>query len=223
MHKGSGPVSGKGQLFETLLRASTELAPEAVPTILPGGGIAPTAVSNRAFTVATSPSLPARVARRRVVPLVVPLLPYLRLGRAAIFRTLAELSLGYRTSPISVCGPDRARSAHGERVPNGPLTDAARHRTMFHELLRARAFHLFPAGTSEAWRDVAVPPGVVVHHLSIHGDRPGANQRSNAGTTRTCRPHRACIVRADGHVALRGETDLSAAWAYLRRWLPGGA
>ncbi|TRW45776.1 monooxygenase [Georgenia yuyongxinii] len=177
-------------------------------------------MSNRAFTVATSMSLPARIARRRLAPLLAPVVARLLPGRPTISRALAELNLRYPRSLLSGHGRDDRRPRPGDRVPDCPVTDTKGRPTTLHRLLRAPAFHLLLVGPPDDWRDAVVPSGVVAHHLGPTGSRDANNRLVQARLGLKDRSGHV-LVRPDGHVAVRDGTDLRTVDAYLRHWLPG--
>ncbi|HET9140014.1 FAD-dependent monooxygenase, partial [Actinophytocola sp.] len=79
-------------------------------------------MSDRAFTIATTRNPFIRLARTHLVPRIAPLaLRFARL-RGIGFRTIAQLAIGYRHSPLSTDGPTPPR--HGPR-PGDRLPDAA--------------------------------------------------------------------------------------------------
>ncbi len=73
------------------------------------------ATTDRVFTLATKPGLVARWVRTRLVPLIVP--PLFRLAplRRFLFRTVSQIGVNYRNSPLSV---GAAGAVHGgDRLP----------------------------------------------------------------------------------------------------------
>ena len=60
--------------------------------------------TNRAFTVATSMNIAVRVARARLPPLALPVVLGPRHLRRYAFRTVSQLGIGYRRSPLSTDG-----------------------------------------------------------------------------------------------------------------------
>ena len=184
-------------------------------------------LSDRAFTVATSAAAPLRFARARLAPVVVPLVLRLTRLRAAGFRTVAELTVAYRRSPLSVEGPGAPRRGPraGDRLPDAPLAEGS-----LHDAVAARGFHLLLCGPPGRWpeeqlRDLEAR-GVHVHRLS-RGPVPAAGgggrdgdgvALDRLGVTGTTTAH--LLVRPDGHLAYRGGSDLAGLRAYLSAWLP---
>jgi 2-polyprenyl-6-methoxyphenol hydroxylase-like FAD-dependent oxidoreductase len=152
-------------------------------------------LTDRLFTLATTTNRLARLARTRLVPSAAPTVLRFAPGRAAVFRTLSQLGVRYRRSPLSVDGPQVANCGirAGERMPDAPY-------------LTTPGFHLLLCGRAEAWpADAAagLPDLVTVHRVD---DRQVAHY----------------LVRPDGYVGYRaGGTDLSRLRGYLSRWLPG--
>ncbi|MCK6210986.1 FAD-dependent monooxygenase [Georgenia sp. EYE_87] len=182
-------------------------------------------LSDRAFTVATSAAAPLRLARARLAPVVVPLVLRLNRLRAAGFRTVAELTVSYRRSPLAVEGPGAPRRGPraGDRLPDAPLGGGT-----LHEAVGAEGFHLLLCGPPGRWSEAQVRElegrGLRVHRLS-RGPAPAAGDGGRdglvldrLGVTGTATAH--LLVRPDGYVAYRGGSDLAGLRAYLGSWLP---
>src|ERR687897_3055749 len=80
-------------------------------------------LSDRASSVAISTNTLTRFARIRLVPRLVPLVLRFRTGRGYGFRTVAQLAIRYRRSPLSVEGPSPPRRGPraGDRLPDAPV------------------------------------------------------------------------------------------------------
>jgi 2-polyprenyl-6-methoxyphenol hydroxylase-like FAD-dependent oxidoreductase len=82
------------------------------------------ATTDRAFAVVTKQGRVARWVRTRLVPLIIPLLFRLPPMRRFLFRTVSQITVSYRSSPLS---EGVAGGVHGgDRlpwVPNGPEAD----------------------------------------------------------------------------------------------------
>jgi 2-polyprenyl-6-methoxyphenol hydroxylase-like FAD-dependent oxidoreductase len=82
------------------------------------------ATTDRAFAVVTKQGRVAQWVRTRLVPLIIPLLFRLPPMRRFLFRTVSQITISYRNSPLSegvaggVCGGDRL-----PWVPTGPEAD----------------------------------------------------------------------------------------------------
>ena len=73
------------------------------------------ATTDRAFTGATSSGAIARRVRMRAVPLILPLLTRFRAVRRLMFRTVSQIAVNYRASPLS---EGWAGAVHGgDRLP----------------------------------------------------------------------------------------------------------
>jgi len=193
-------------------------------------------LSDRAFSAATSQSAPLRFARARLAPVVVPLVLRSRRLRAAGFRTVAELTIGYRRSPLAVegTGAPRRGPRAGDRLPDAPLGGGARHGTdrgTLHEAIAAPGLHLLLCGPAPAWpagtvRDLSAL-GLHVHRLSrdrggtggdggvVAGGDDAALDRLGVRGAATAH----LLVRPDGHLAYRGGSELAGLHAYLSAWL----
>ncbi|HEX6676130.1 MAG TPA: FAD-dependent monooxygenase [Actinomycetes bacterium] len=189
--------------------------------------------TNRAFTVATSTNLLVRLARTQV-PRLAPVALRAAPARAAAFRAVSQLAIGYRHSPAASNGHDAPRRGPkaGDRLPDAPLLRDGQPTTL-HAATAAPSFHLLLCGPVPSWPAPAtsVPERhaglVAVHHLSrepapavLHDPDGTALRRLGLDPAGTRTAHH--LVRPDGHVAYRaGGTDLAGLHAYLARWLPG--
>jgi 2-polyprenyl-6-methoxyphenol hydroxylase-like FAD-dependent oxidoreductase len=82
------------------------------------------ATTDRAFTLITKQGVLARWVRTRLVPLILPLLFRLTAVRRFLFRTVSQIGVGYRHSPLSVGAAGAVRG--GDRLPwveTGPGQD----------------------------------------------------------------------------------------------------
>ncbi len=73
------------------------------------------ATTDRAFTVVTKPGRIARWVRTRLVPLIVPLLFRPAAVRRLLFRTVSQIGVHYRSSPLSEGAAGAVRG--GDRLP----------------------------------------------------------------------------------------------------------
>jgi 2-polyprenyl-6-methoxyphenol hydroxylase-like FAD-dependent oxidoreductase len=160
-------------------------------------------LTDRLFTVATTTNPIVRTARTRLLPAVAPVALRFAPGRAAAFRTLSQLNIRYRRSPLSVNGPQTANCATrpGERMPDTPY-------------LTKPGFHLLLCGPPGDWPpeydtpDEGAPAADWPDLVTLH--RVQATLPTQY------------LVRPDGYVGYRASgTDLSGLRAYLARWLPG--
>ena len=188
--------------------------------------------TDRAFTIATSTNPLVRFIRTRIAPVLIPLALKPRAGRAYAFRTVAQLAIRYRTSPLSVDGtrsPRRGPKA-GDRLPDVPILHDGQ-KTSLHTAVSAPRWHLLLCGPTEGWPTDEVInirqryAGLVsVHHLSatngpgvVYDSRGRALRRLGLAPGRNA----VLLVRPDGHVGYRcGQQNLAGLSEYLRRWLP---
>ena len=88
------------------------------------------ATTDRAFTGVTSSGAIARRVRMQVVPLILPLLTRFRAVRRLMFRTVSQIAVNYRASPLSegwagaVHGGDRLPWVNERRRREGQLRSA---------------------------------------------------------------------------------------------------
>jgi len=73
------------------------------------------ATTDRVFTLVTKRGLVARLVRTRLVPLLAPLLFRLPRVRRFLFRTVSQIGVNYRNSPLSVGAAGTVRG--GDRLP----------------------------------------------------------------------------------------------------------
>ncbi|MEU5529230.1 FAD-dependent monooxygenase [Micromonospora chersina] len=181
--------------------------------------------SDRAFTVATTTNSLVRFARTRLAPTLLPAVLAPRFVRATAFRTVAQLSIRYRHSPLSTegrQGPPTGPRA-GDRLPDAPLAGGG----SLQRLTAAPGWHLLLCGPPEGWPAHEVDDltrhhrsRLTAHHLT---GKVGAAAEADDHVLRRLGvdpdAHAAYLVRPDGHVGYRaGGTDLTGLRAYLRRW-----
>lgn len=178
------------------------------------------AMADRAFRIATTTRRPVADARASLAPRLLPLVRGIRPLRVWGARTVAQLTIAYPDSPLTLTSSPHQprRLSAGRRLPDAPLGGAT-----IHGLLRAPGFHLLLCGPASTWpSDLALTlcsrrPRLHVHVVRPEDDPSGRARRSlgwNAG-----RP-RALLVRPDGHLAGTTGRDLEPIAAYLDTWLP---
>ena len=171
--------------------------------------------TDRAFTIATSNNPAVRFARTRLAPAVIPLLLGPKAVRRYAFRTVTQLAIRYRRSPLTSDGPHPPRHGPraGDRLPDAQIVHNGL-TTSLHALTRAPGWHLLLCGPSGAWPAGFVVEGpLTVHHVTS----TAAHQRLGVGPTDTAH----YLMRPDGHIGYRaGGTDVAGLRAYLSRWLP---
>ena len=189
--------------------------------------------TDRAFRVATSTNSVIRLLRTRIAPELVRLALSSRRGRAFAFRSLSQLAINYRHSPVSAEGEPRLRrgARAGDRLPDAPVTPHGRPPTTLHQVLAPAGFYLLLTGPPDAWPTAGVGPDqlryarITVHRLARE-PRPGAlhdtggQAHERLGVVRPgATSHH--LVRPDGHIAYRAAgADLAGLDRYLIRWTP---
>jgi hypothetical protein len=188
--------------------------------------------TNRAYRIATSSNPVVRFARTRFAPALIPLVLKLRTERGYAFRTVSQLRIHYRRSPLSVNGPDAPRNGPtaGDRLPDAPLVREGQPTTL-HQLVGASpGWHLLLCGpVDETWpgRDVTDLGQRYAGALTIHQFTAGVAGAVHDPTGQASRrlglhpPGVAqFLIRPDGHIGYRaGSPDLAGLRTYLTRWL----
>jgi 2-polyprenyl-6-methoxyphenol hydroxylase-like FAD-dependent oxidoreductase len=188
--------------------------------------------TDRVFTIATSNNRLVRLARTQIGPNVIPLALRSKRGRVEAFRTISQLAIRYRKSPLSLEGanPPRHGPRAGDRLPDALITSRG-HVTTLHRALSAPGFHLLLVGPATVWTDRTVEElsdtykeVLTVHRLTAERaanalqDHTGAALR-RLGLTGTQAAH--YLVRPDGHIAYRAGAGMAGVHVYIARWLPG--
>jgi hypothetical protein len=188
-------------------------------------------MSDRAFAIGTATNPVAAFARTRLAPALLPLALRATTGRAYVFRTVAELGIRYRRSPLSVRGPGapRWRLRAGDRLPDAPVVHNGVLSTL-HAAVAEPGWHLLLCGPSQR------PPteldqlcrahhGVLtLHHLSRHPGVDVLHDPTGEALDRlamSAETSAALLVRPDGHIGYRGGmADRRPLIGYLEHWLP---
>jgi hypothetical protein len=143
-----------------------------------------------------------------------------RFVRATAFRTVAQLGIRYRRSPLSTEGPHATRTGPraGDRLPDAPLADGG----SLHRLTATPGWHLLLCGPTEGWpaHEIDELSRGRSGRLTTHRLAPEAGaevlRRLGVGPGH----HASYLVRPDGHVGYRaGGTDLAGLRSYVHRWL----
>ncbi len=184
--------------------------------------------TDRAFTIATSTNPLVSFARTQVAPRLIPLVIRWKTGRRYGFRTISQLAISYRRSPLSLDEPHARRRGPkaGDRLPDAPAIQDGLPTTL-HTLIRDPGWHLLLCGPG--WLDSGDPlnghhsQSVAIHRLAAtrRADVAGkALQRLGFGPDDSG----LVLVRPDGHIGLRvSRTSLAELNGYLNRWLPPAA
>ena len=182
--------------------------------------------TDRAFTAGTSTNPLVRFVRAQIVPRLLPLAVRSRRARALGFRTLAQLAIRYRRSPLSVDGPHPPRHGPkpGDRLPDASVRDRGEASTL-HGAVSAPGFHLLLCGPAAAWPAAGTEledrwRGMVTVHRVTRDDIPGVLRDHTGEVWRRLGLHDPSVVhylvRPDGHIGYRrGGTDLAGVHAYL--------
>ena len=119
--------------------------------------------TDRAFAVVTSPHPVVRAVRTHVVPRVLPWALRFRTGRRMAFRTVSQLGIHYRGSPLVQRGSRWSRGPRaGDRLPDAPVVRAGQ-KLWLQEALGAPAFHLLLCGPADRWDDAATDELLTLH------------------------------------------------------------
>ena len=146
--------------------------------------------TDRAFVVATSPGRIARFVRMKVVPRVLPVLFHFRAVKRLMFRTVSQVAIHYRRSPLSAGALGGVHG--GDRLPWVPPDAASAAPDNFAGLdgrqWRVHVYGTPQPGIAETCRALALP-------LDVFAWRPAMGK---VGLTE----HALYLVRPDGYVAL---------------------
>ncbi|HZD68745.1 MAG TPA: FAD-dependent monooxygenase [Actinomycetes bacterium] len=184
--------------------------------------------TDRAFTIATSTNPFVGLLRRRIAPLLAPLVLRWGRGRALGFRTISQLGVRYRRSPAVQEGRPALRHGPraGDRLPDALVMQSGR-LCWLSEALAAPVFHLLLCGPPDGWDAhqltairVRYPDLVHIHRVSPHQAPDALIDHGFALARLGVRDAAQYLVRPDGHVGYRcAGTDLHDASGYLARWL----
>ncbi|SCG76941.1 FAD-dependent monooxygenase [Micromonospora inositola] len=184
--------------------------------------------TDRAFTVATSSNPVVRFARARMAPALIPAVLAPRLVRAFAFRTVSQLGISYRHSPLSAEDPSAPRKGPraGDRLPDASVPGGGASGTL-HQLTAAPGWHLLLCGPPGAW-PAAATASLDQYQLTIHQlTEPDATAAASTSASPALRrlgvtpgASGLFLVRPDGHIGYRaGGSDLAGLLAYMDRWV----
>jgi 2-polyprenyl-6-methoxyphenol hydroxylase-like FAD-dependent oxidoreductase len=168
--KGQAP----GSLLETYALERKAFAERLVQT------------TDRAFTAVTSSSFTARFTRLQIVPLLLPALARLNAVRRLVFRTVSQIAIHYRNSPLS---EGSAGIQGGDRLPWLRFPDGTHN---FSDLDTAQwQLHVYGAATPELLASCQ-QANLPVRVFAWQGFMASMGLRKNASY----------LIRPDGYVAL---------------------
>jgi 2-polyprenyl-6-methoxyphenol hydroxylase-like FAD-dependent oxidoreductase len=188
-------------------------------------------MTDRAFTIATATNPVAAFARTRLAPALLPLAAKATKGRAYLFRTVAELNIRYRRSPLSVdVGrvPRRGPRA-GDRIPDAPVVHNGVSTTV-HAAVAGPGWHLLLCGPTRQWPEEMERVGrrhrevLTVHRVTADPGPDVLFDSTGLALARLGGPaagNAVLLVRPDGYIGYRaGLADMPSLVAYLDHWLP---
>jgi 2-polyprenyl-6-methoxyphenol hydroxylase-like FAD-dependent oxidoreductase len=163
--------------------------------------------TDRAFTIVSSPGPLARVVRTAVVPRVLPQLFKSRTVRRFMFRTVSQININYRHSPLSEGAAGRLKA--GDRLPWVPFEDAAGAATDNFAPLASPKWQVHVYGEAELpLKDFCRERGLALHVF------PWQNAAARAGLERTG----LYLIRPDGYIAFAGlAASVDVFDAYLKK------
>jgi len=168
------------------------------------------ASTDRGFTLATAEGPLAHLARTRLVPLVVPALFRLPGVRQYLFSTVSQLTLNYRSSPLSTGSVGELHG--GDRLPwvAGLTGNAADQAADNYDSLRALDWQVHIYGSAQpALRSFCATQGLAVHEF------PWRESCADVGLAQ----HALYLVRPDGYLSLAcSRQDTARLHAHLRHW-----
>jgi 2-polyprenyl-6-methoxyphenol hydroxylase-like FAD-dependent oxidoreductase len=188
--------------------------------------------TDRAFTIATSTNPIVRFARTRIAPVIIPRVLKPRIGRSYAFRTVSQLGIRYRSSPLSLNGPHAPRHGPeaGDRLPDAPVFHDGQTSTL-HGALAPPGWHVVLCGPTDTWPADELadinhqhPDLIAVHRLSARNEPEVLHDPHGRALRRlglTSGDTAVYLVRPDGHIGYRsGGHSLAGLIYYLRRWMP---
>jgi 2-polyprenyl-6-methoxyphenol hydroxylase-like FAD-dependent oxidoreductase len=169
--------------------------------------------------------------RTKVALRVVPLLLRSSKARTLGFRTVAQLRIQYRRSPIVQEGePQLSRGPRaGDRLPDARIA-RDEHTGWLQDAVAAPSFHLLLCGPADSWDEARLTAlqdrygGLVaIHRLTREATSGALHDRDGQAFARLGVDQAAqYLVRPDGYIGYRcGGTDLGGLDRYLARWFPG--
>ena len=162
------------------------------------------ATTDRIFTLATKPGFIAEQVRTRLFPLIAPMMLRVPVVRSFMFRTVSQIGLSYRASPLSA---GVAGTLHGgDRLPwiqfaPGAYRDADNFAALTSVAWQVHVYGEARGGLAEACAALALPLHVF----------PWTNGLDRIGVMRTA----TYLIRPDGYIALADPNRRPGALAQL--------
>jgi 2-polyprenyl-6-methoxyphenol hydroxylase-like FAD-dependent oxidoreductase len=165
------------------------------------------ATTDRFFTLVTKQGAVARFVRTRLVPLITPLLFRLAAVRRFAFRTVSQIGVNYRNSPLSVGTAGSIRG--GDRLPWVQSGGREGQSADNFEALESLQWQVHCYGeASEAVHAVCAARGLALHVFPWQPAMRRAGLRRNS----------LYLIRPDGYVGFADPTgDVSAIERYLQK------
>jgi hypothetical protein len=167
------------------------------------------ATTDRGFTLVTKQGFVARWVRTRLVPLIAPLIFRFTPARRLLFRTVSQINVNYRNSPLSVGAAGTVRG--GDRLPWVETELGKDNFTPFASMTWQVHVYGEPRdGLAEVCTDIQIP-------LHVFAWRQVMRQ---AGLLRAA----LYLIRPDGYVALADpHADPNQLREYLRAGMAAGS
>jgi hypothetical protein len=168
--------------------------------------------TDRAFTIVSSPGRFARVVRTVVIPRALPILFKSKAFRRLMFRTVSQININYRHSPLSEGSAGRLKA--GDRLPWVPLKDAAGASADNFAPLAALQWQVHVYGEAGAeLQHMCLARGLAVHVY------PWQRAAAHPGFQRDA----LYLIRPDGYVAWADPaSSIAALETYLNKRLLAG-
>lgn len=161
--------------------------------------------TDRAFTFGTSRHPLVRLARTRIAPRLAPLALRATGPRGRVFRTVSELGIHYRHSPLTAAASRGHGPRAGERLPDVPHGLQSR--------VTGPGWQLLLAGPVRAWPDEWHAPLLRGRRRLVAVHRLGQDSPWSGVAL--------ALVRPDGYLGyVAHDAEPEGLRAYLDRWLP---
>jgi 2-polyprenyl-6-methoxyphenol hydroxylase-like FAD-dependent oxidoreductase len=195
---GQGMNTGIGDAVNLAWKLADVLTGRAAPTLL--ASFEPERIAfarrlvettDRAFTIVSSPGGIARFVRTKIVPLVLPRIFGLDYTRRYMFRTVSQIGIHYRNSPISRGETGKLKS--GDRLPWVQPTSTTPGTPDNFTPLQSLAWQVHIYGH----RDPAIAQYCTDHNLPLH-----TFPWTSAAAKTHLHENALYLIRPDGYIAL---------------------